>query len=249
MSVHPAAQAFSAAAAAYDRARPDYPPEAVDWLASTLDLRPGRTVLDLAAGTGKLTAALARTRARVVAVEPSAGMLERLRVRAPEAEAHEGTAEAIPLPDAAVDAVTVAQAFHWFATDGALAEIQRVLRPGGRLALVWNRRDLTARAHIEIERIVLARRGDTPSHRHGAWRAVMDATERFAPIAQTELRWEQLVTTQGLVERVTSISFIAALPDAERRAAIAEAEAAAERLGEPIVLPYVTELFAYVRRQ
>jgi SAM-dependent methyltransferase len=205
-------------------------------------------VLDLAAGTGKLTAALACTRARVVAVEPSAGMLERLRARAPQADAREGTAESIPLPDAAVDSVTVAQAFHWFATDAALAEIQRVLKPAGRLALVWNRRDLTAKPHIEIERIVDARRGDTPSHRHGVWRATMEATERFAPLAEAELRFEQQVDPRGLVERVTSISFIAALPEAERRAVAAEVEAAAERLGEPIVLPYVTELFAYVRR-
>jgi SAM-dependent methyltransferase len=248
MSVHRAAQAFGGAAAAYDRARPDYPPAALDWLRETLDLGPRRTVVDLAAGTGKLTGPLARTRARVIAVDPSRGMLDRLRAALPDVEAHEAGADAIPLPDACADAVTVAQAFHWFANDEALAEIQRVLRPGGRLALVWNRRDLAARPHIEIERVVVARRGDTPSHLHGAWREVIGASERFDRVDAAELRFEQHLDRAKLIDRVLSISFIAALPDRERETARQEIDAAARRLGEPIVLPYVTELFAYVRR-
>jgi SAM-dependent methyltransferase len=146
-----------------------------------------------------------------------------------------------------VDAVTVAQAFHWFATEEALAEIARVLRPGGRLALVWNRRDLEARAHIEIERIVDRLRGDTPAHRHGTWRAVMDATERFEPVADDELRFTQSLTLEATIDRVLSISFVAALPDGERRAVEAQVRRSVSALGEPIVLPYVTELFAYVR--
>jgi len=134
LSVHPIAEAFDRAADVYDRVRPEYPDEAVDWLVETLGLGPGKTVVDLAAGTGKLTKALlARARARVVAVEPAASMLARLREVAPGAEGRSGTAETIPLEDATADAITVAQAFHWFANDRALAEIHRVLRPGGRL--------------------------------------------------------------------------------------------------------------------
>jgi SAM-dependent methyltransferase len=242
MSVHRAAEAFGAAAQVYDRARPDYPDEAVDWLARTLDLGPGRAVLDLAAGTGKLTRALARTRARVVAVEPSKGM----RAMVPGAIA--GTAEDIPLDDGSVDAVTVAQAFHWFANDAALGEIHRVLRRGGRLALLWNRRDLEAPAHAELDRMFKRYEGDVPRHRHGQWRAVMEATDLFAPVASAEFDFEQHHDLAGYVERAASTSFIAALPDAERARLLTEVEAVGRRMCEPIVLPYTAELFAYEAR-
>jgi ubiquinone/menaquinone biosynthesis C-methylase UbiE len=245
MSVHRAARAFGAAAAAYDRARPDYPPEAVAWLVRRLELGPGRTVVDLAAGTGKLTRPLARTRARVIAVEPAAGM----RALLPSGvEALAGTAEAIPLGDAGADAIAVAQAFHWFANEEALAEMHRVLRPGGRLALVWNRRDLSAPAHAELDRLFAPYQGDVPRHRHGTWREAMETTERFAASATREFPFEQSHDVAGYVERAASTSFIAALPDAERAALLAEVEAIGRRLGEPVVLPYVSELFTYERR-
>jgi ubiquinone/menaquinone biosynthesis C-methylase UbiE len=247
MTIHREARAFGSAAEAYDRARPAYPDAALDWLARTLELGPGRTVLDLAAGTGKLTTGLARTRARVIAVEPSAGMLDRLRAALPEVEALEGEAEAIPLPDASADAVAVAQAFHWFATDSALAEIQRVLRPGGRLALVWNRRDLADPAQRALDAIFDAYEPDVPRHRHGTWREAMDATARFAPLDTAELRHEQLLDADGVVDRVLSTSFIAALPDAERARVADRTRCVAAEFGDPVVLPYVTELFAYVR--
>src|SRR5689334_9948000 len=116
-----APEAFDRVPALYDSVRPDYPGEIVDWIAAKLQLGAGDTVVDLAAGTGKLAKALlARARARVIAVEPSSRMLARLREVAPGALAVEGTAEAIPLPDASADAVTVAQAFHWFANEQAL---------------------------------------------------------------------------------------------------------------------------------
>jgi len=242
VSVHRSAEAFGDAAAAYDRARPDYPPAAVDWLARTLELGPGRTVVDLAAGTGKMTRALARTRARVVAVEPSAGM------RALLPGALDGTAEAIPLPDASADAIVVAQAFHWFAHETALREMRRVLRPGGRLALVWNRGDLSAPGHAEVDRVFEPYRGDTPRRGHGTWRRVVEATALFAPLASTEVAFEQRHDVAGYVEHASSISYVAVLPDAERASLLSEVEAIGRHLGEPIVLPYVTELFAYEAR-
>ncbi len=142
MPVHEVAErGFGRAAGEYERGRPGYPPGAVDFLVRELGLAPGRTVLDVGAGTGKLTRLLQPSGARVLALEPVAGMREQLVAAVPGVELVGGTAEAIELSDAAVDAVTSATAFHWFDTEPALREFHRVLAPGGRLALLWNARD------------------------------------------------------------------------------------------------------------
>ena len=135
------ARSFGAVAAAYAEHRPGYPAAAVDW---ALAPAPGADVLDLGAGTGKLTDALVgRPGVRVTAVDPDPEMLAQLRRRLPHVDAREGAAEAIPLPDASVDAVLVGQAVHWFDLDLALPEIARVLRPGGVFAGLWNGDDVT----------------------------------------------------------------------------------------------------------
>ncbi len=140
--IHDAAvRGLGAAATANDRARPSYPQDAVAWLADKLGIKPGRQVVDLAAGTGKLTAQLADAGADLVAVEPIASMRDLLRVRLPAIPVLGGVAEAIPLADKSVDAVVVAQAFQWFDTRRALDEIARVVRPGGSLGLIWNAKD------------------------------------------------------------------------------------------------------------
>ena len=142
MPVHEVAErGFGRAAGEYERGRPGYPPEAVEFLVRELALAPGRTVLDVGAGTGKLTRLLQPSGARVLALEPVAGMREQLLAAVPGVELVGGTAEAIELPDEAVQAVTSATAFHWFDTEPALREFHRVLVPGGRLALLWNARD------------------------------------------------------------------------------------------------------------
>src|SRR5204863_9196685 len=132
-----AARGFDVAADDYESARPGYPPDAVFWLVEQLGLSESSVLVDLAAGTGKLTRLLAPLVGRTVAVEPVAAMRQRLHEVLPHIEVLEGTAEALPLKSGAVDAVTVAQAFHWFDVPRAAAEIVRVLRPDGRLALVW----------------------------------------------------------------------------------------------------------------
>src|SRR5205085_4756807 len=132
------ARSFGGVAGAYRRARPSYPPAAVRWV---LDWAPGPRVVDLAAGTGKLTEVLRAEGADVVAVEPLDRMREELRAAVPGVAALAGAAEAIPLPDASADAVTVAQAFHWFRTDEALTEIGRVLVPAGVVGLLRHMRD------------------------------------------------------------------------------------------------------------
>ena len=129
MSIHEAAKAFDQGAVDYEKGRPSYPADAVAKIVDVLGVGPGTRVLDLAAGTGKLTRLLVPTGAELVAVEPVAGMLDQLVAALPDVEVHDGTAEAIPLPDASVDAAVVAQAFHWFDPDVALAELARVLVP------------------------------------------------------------------------------------------------------------------------
>ena len=159
MGLHPWARVgFGRGARAYERARPVYPAEAVAWLAESLDLRPGQTVVDLGAGTGKLSGLLVPTGARVVAVEPVAEM-RRLLERVAGVEVLDGAAEAIPLPDASADAVSVAEAFHWFHSDEALGEIHRVLRPACALALVWNRLDSTDPVSAAFQEVLERYRG------------------------------------------------------------------------------------------
>ena len=138
MSVHEVASSgFGAEADAYERARPSYPPDAVAWIVDALDIAPGRDVADVAAGTGKFTRLIAPTGAWIVAVEPVEGM----RARLPTMPTASATAERLSFRDESLDAITVAQAFHWFDGPAAFQEFHRVLRPGGRVALVWNARD------------------------------------------------------------------------------------------------------------
>ena len=243
MSVHRAARAFGDAAAVYDRARPDYPPEAVDWLARELDLGAGATVVDLAAGTGKLTRPLAATGAEVIAVEPVAEM--RALIGGEAARVLDGTAEAIPLPDASADALTVGQAFHWFDGPVALAEIHRVVRPGGALALVWNTRPLDDPVHAAIESLVARHRRGAPAHNSGAWRNAFDATTLFGPLEERMFAHPQEMDAGALADRVGSTSVIAALDDAPRAEVL---EAVRALAGDGTVsLPYVCEVFVCPR--
>ncbi|HEV3376355.1 MAG TPA: class I SAM-dependent methyltransferase [Thermoleophilaceae bacterium] len=239
--IHPAAaQGFARSADAYERGRPRYPQEAIDLLASRLAA--GAPVLDLAAGTGALARSLHDSGFRVTAVEPVAEM----RAALPAAvRALEGTAEAIPLRDGEVDAVVVGQAFHWFDGDAALAEIHRVLRSTGLLALFWNVRVLDHPIHAAIDELIGPHRGDTPSHRSGTWRTAFDRTELFAPLEEHVLPNAQELDADGLAARVGSTSFVAALDPPARDRVLARARALA---GDgTVTLPYRTELLIWRR--
>ncbi len=247
MVIHPKARSFDSAAGDYDRARPEYPDEAGRWLAALLGLRPGRTVLDLAAGTGKLTRLLVQTGARVIAVEPVSGMAARLAAALPEVELHDGTAEAIPLESWSVDAATVGQAFHWFDGDPALDEIHRVTRRGGRLAVLYNRRMLGDPLQDALEAIIAPLRGDTPSHASGRWREAFAHTSLWAPLAETECSHVQRLDRDGVVARVASTSIVAALPAGRRAELLREVRALVAASPASLQLAYVCELFVWER--
>jgi SAM-dependent methyltransferase len=239
VSIHPsAAVGFASAADLYERARPSYPQEAVDWLVAQTGLGSGSTVVDLGAGTGKLTRLLLPTGARVIAVEP----IPEMRAHIEGAEVLDGTAEAIPLPDASADVVTVAQAFHWFDYDRALPEIHRVLRKDGQLVLVWNMRDLDDPVQREVEDLLRPVRSYMPGQVQGVWREPLAATALFGEPTVREFTYAQQFTTDDLCDRVASTSFIAAMPAVERDALLARVRAITYGLAEPFAFPYKTEV-------
>jgi len=243
--IHPrAAAGFATAADAYERGRPGYPQEAISWLADRLRLQPGRDVLDLAAGTGKLTRALVPFGARVIAVEPIDEMREQLFRALPDVDAFDGTAESIPLPDGSVDAVTCAQAFHWFRAEEALREIHRALRPGGTLALVWNMRDLSDPLQARIHEIVQPFGGGVRSYRDFAPKEAIDASGLFGPVEHRTWPYVQRLSRAHLVDRVASISYVAVLDPDTRAEVLSRVLDAADGLPEPIPLPHSTEVFA-----
>ena len=222
---------YARSVAAYQRGRPGYPPAAVDFLAARLRLGPGRTVVDLAAGTGKLTRPLIATGAEVVAVEPVAEMRAVLPAGA---RAVDGTAEAMPLSTESADAVVVAQAFHWFDGDAALAEIHRVLRPGCALALVWNRRRMDEPVNQAIEELIAPHRGHPSAFHTGAWRVAFERTKLFGPLEERVFPNEQFLDADGLVDRVASVSFIATLDEKERTKVLRAARAVSGAAGVTI---------------
>ena len=237
-----AAAGFGRAADAYERSRPSYPSDAVARLAAELDLGRDAMVLDLGAGTGKLTRLLAELGATLVAVEPSAAMRAEFAAVLPAVPVHEGTAEEIPLPDAGVDAVVVAQAFHWFDATRALREIARVLRPGGGLGLIWNERDESVPWVAELSRVM---QWDVrmPYVVGTDFRAVLDASGSFTPAQRARFRFEQELDRDGLCERVSTTSFIAAMEPPERDAVLDAVRELVADFPQRFALPYATEVF------
>jgi len=257
-SVHrAAAQGFASGAETYVRGRPDYPPQAVEWLRSDVGLAAGTTVVELGAGTGKFTRVLLTTGAKVIAVEPVVPMLERLRrdlLQSPQSpggsllSAVAGTAEHIPVASGAVDAVVCAQSFHWFATPAAVTEIRRVLKPGGMLGLIWNQRDESVSWIAEINGLLARYQDDAPRMMSGNWRKAFPAPG-FAPLHETRFPHAHIGPPDRVIlDRFLSVSFIAALPAPEReqvrtelRALIARTPSLAGRT--EVSVPYVTMAF------
>jgi ubiquinone/menaquinone biosynthesis C-methylase UbiE len=229
MDVHPmAASAFHARADDYERARPGWPPDAV---AAVLERFGAGNVVDLAAGTGKLTRVIAEQAATVIAIEPVDGMRRVLREQLPHVRVMEGTAEAIPLPDDSVDTVFVGEAFHWFDAERACAEIARVLKPSGGLAVLyhgipgdqpdWFR---------ELSDLIMARR--TAGHPVlGAWRETLDAAPQFEPPADETFPYEHPSTRELIVAEIGSFSSIGSLPPDQLEQVMAACDEVLQRHG------------------
>src|SRR4051812_943280 len=221
------AGSFGQVADAYDRGRPRYPGDALERVAGELGLDDGSTVIDLAAGTGKLTRDLPSRFERVLAIEPLDEMRARLEEGVPDAEALAGSAEEMPVPDAVADAVFVAQAFHWFATHPALAEIARVVRPGGGLALLFNTSPWERGEGPWFQALheLLEERADlATAHRHmsGWWLRIFEDDPHFGPPDSAWFSHEQRLPPEGFIASLASRSYVATLTEPERAALFAE---------------------------
>jgi ubiquinone/menaquinone biosynthesis C-methylase UbiE len=245
--LHPRAREFAKAASVYEGARPAFPDAAIDWLVEQLRITSATRLLDLAAGTGRSTRPLFAHTRRIVAVEPVSEMRELLQTALPEIEVLDGTAEQIPLPDASVGAVVVAQAFHWFDAEPALAEISRVLEPEGRLGLVWHSPDRADPLQREFRAIVEQKRQGAPIHlAHDADHYVgEDAPLRR--IASTEIRDVHLYDADRLVALALSTSHFAALDRAEQAVGEEQIRGLVGSSGA-VELPYTVELSAFAQR-
>jgi SAM-dependent methyltransferase len=233
--------AFADVAGAYERARPGYPLGAVQWMVGDEPV----DVVDLGAGTGKLTRALVALGHRVVAVEPLDEMRAQLEAAVPGVRAVAGKAESMPLPDASADVVTSAQAFHWFDHDDALPEIGRVLRPEGRLSLVWNSRDdrdpWMARLSAIIGNETIQESDVVP---------ILEESGLFRWVETARYSFEQVLDRDRLLDLVLSRSYLAKLADEDRRPVL---DAVGALFDETAVdggvrLAYVTECFRATKR-
>ena len=234
-------RSFESVAAEYERHRPEYPEEALRWAAGQLGLADGERVLDIGAGTGKLARGLVALGFEVVAVEPGAPMLERLRAAVPEAEPLEGPAESIPLADASVDAAFAGQAYHWFDRGRAVPELHRVLRPGGGLVLLWNWWDERDPLQHELGAIVVY-----AGHRPYADEELPGAPW-FREIARTIVENAEESSPEAIVARLSTTSMFLTMEADEREQRLAEVRRIASRYGERFPLPRLTYVLAFAR--
>ena len=233
------ATSFGAVADAYDRARPSYPDEAVAWLTGG-----GRAhVVELGAGTGKLTEMLIELGHDVFATEPDEQMLDLLSAKLPDARATVGSAEEIPVGDQTYDAVIVGQAFHWFDQEAALAEISRVLKPGGRLIVLWNERDNRIPWVRKLSAQIASQRGDVDPT------GAIDDSALYSAVEEHDFRFWQIVNRETIQDLVMSNSHVSTLPEEQREAKRRDVLALYDDYGrgmDGMQLPYTCRVFRTV---
>jgi len=234
-------RSFEAVAAEYERYRPDYPEDGLRWAAERLGLAADARVLDVGAGTGKLARGLIALGFEVVAVEPGAPMLDQLRRAVPEAEAHEGPAEAIPLADNVVDGAFAGQAFHWFDRARAVPELHRVIRPNGGLALLWNWWDERDPLQHELGELI-GYAGHEPYRDEE-----LPGKPWFRELGRTIVETAEESSPQGVVGYLSTASAFLTADAAEREESLRAVHELASRYGERFTLPRLTYVFAFSR--
>jgi SAM-dependent methyltransferase len=238
MALHPLAAKFAAVAVAYERGRPNYPPAAAGALAAELGLRTGAPVLDLAAGTGKVSRALLAAGLDVVAVEPQETMREQLIAAIGAERVRDGVAEDIPLEDASVEAVTVGDGFHWFDQAVAVEEVRRVLRPGCGLAVLATAPDWGAASWADdVGKLLVELRSEHPYFDGPPWQEAVARAGGWSKPWEVRVAASQPADPEGIVAYVASMSFVAALPEEERTARLAQVAELVEAGETPDEMP------------
>jgi len=226
----------------YNSARPSYPVAAIDYFVSALKLHRTSRALDLGAGTGIFSRQILPFVGELTAVDPSASMREAMKAESAGIEVLDGSDVSIPLADASIDVVFVAQAFHWFDAPRALAEIHRVLRPEGGLGLIWNERDESVGWVRELNR---AMRWDTQQpYEVGRDFSGAIAAGPFTSIERVRFTHEQTLTREGLYQRVLTTSYISIMDQRRRAQLMSDVRKVVERLSEPLTVPYVTDVYS-----